>query len=247
VFRQLIACTLGFALAATKARADLVTYTLTGTVRDVTAWTLTSPVNPGVAPVAVGDRLSWTLQYDRAAPVVQSSSYMTTSTNLYSPAGPLLSNLVDQTRNLTLYTAPAGSIPANNFTWQSSKLPFSSLQVENTPSSGVFSFTDSSNNGLKSYFAGFHLVVHQPLATMNLAKIQLDQLPFDFNQNNAFLFSYSSTLQNGKVFYDFDALANSLSPSASIASLPEPGTLSLFALGAIGLALHRFRRAPEAV
>jgi hypothetical protein len=246
VFRQLIACTLVFALAATKARADLVTYTLTGSVRDVTAWTLTSPVNPGVAPVAVGDRLSWTLQYNRAAPLVQSSSYMNTSTNIYSPAGPLITNLVDQTRNLTLNTAPAGSIPANNYSPQSSKLPYSSVWVEKTPSSGVFSFTDSQLNGAKTYFAGFHLVSYRPLATMNLAQIQLDQLPFDFNRNNTFLFSYSSTLQNGKVFYDFDALANSLSPSVSIASLPEPGTLSLFVLGAVGLALCRFRRTAEA-
>jgi hypothetical protein len=119
--------------------------------------------------------------------------------------------------------------------------------VENTPSSGIFSFTDSSNNGTKSYFVGSNLVVHQPLATMNLAKIRLDQLPFDFSQNGAFLFSYSSTLQNGKVFYDFDALANSLAAGASIASLPEPGTLSLFALGAVGLALRRFRRVPHAL
>ena len=85
----------------------------------------------------------------------------------------------------------------------------------------------------------------QALPTMNLAQLRLDQLAIEVNSTFS-QFSYGSNLPGMNGYFDFNAQVNSLSPSVSIQSVAEPGTLGLFALGAAGLALRRSRRSPDA-
>jgi hypothetical protein len=50
------------------------------------------------AAVAAGDHVTWTLRYDPATPVALTTS----SGHFYSPDGPALSHLVDQTKGIQL-------------------------------------------------------------------------------------------------------------------------------------------------
>jgi hypothetical protein len=248
--RHLIAFAVVLSLAATNVQADLVSYTMTGTIQNVSvmppAMDAIIPANAS-APVGVGDHISWTLSFDRATPLLQSLSIMYTNniSNLYGPSGPSITNLVDLTRGTQLYTAPPGSIHAVNSLPTSSQNPYTSLRLFNGAIGGV-EFMDnqpSTQNGALAYSTQLNLTSKGPLPTTNLAKLQLDTVPFRFNDNSLpapFQFTYNGQL-NANTMFTFSAQLNSLSASASIQSVPEPATLTLFALGLVGVVVRRFR------
>lgn len=238
--RSFIAFTLMLVLGTANVRADLVTYSMTATVTQVNVFSPTGTQNPSSAPVAVGDRIGWTFQYDRATPLIQSATVMDTTMNTYSPAGPLVTHLVDLTKGIALYTAPPGSIPAGTTRPYSSGKPYSSLILTRYPSRGIFQFQDNPPGTPTPYNADLALSTSQALPTMNLAQLRLDQLAIELNSPFS-QFSYDGNLPGSNGFFDFNAQLNSLAPSVSIQSVPEPATSTLLAVGVFGLAVYGFR------
>jgi len=72
-----------------------------------------------------------------------------------------------------------------------------------------------------------------PLPTLDLAHLQLDHIPIN---NGATYFTYSS----GSLTSAFSAISADVT-SVTLASAPEPGSLTLFLLGAVGLVSRRLR------
>jgi hypothetical protein len=252
-----------FVLVPTQVHADLVTYTLTGTIQDVVGYSdMYGHVNPGASlPVAKGDRIAWTVQYDRSTPaknfplgVALAPGITSFHDSSYSPSGPLITHLVDQTNGFHLYTAPAGSIPAGSYSPSGTSNFASLLSLTNflrygSPEGSIslLDFQQSTQKGATPYLSDLQLTSNQLLPT--LANLQLDQVPFRLNDPSipaAQQFSYKGQLPNTTTYFSFDAQVNSLSAAVSIASLPEPGALTLFALGIVGLAVRHIRRAPDA-
>jgi hypothetical protein len=89
VIRYLIILFLVAALTS-QARADLIAYEMTGTITrvssEINGWSF--PL-----PVARGDHMTWTFQYDRSTPASGGGQGQIS----YTPNGPLITNLVDQT------------------------------------------------------------------------------------------------------------------------------------------------------
>jgi hypothetical protein len=261
VIRYSIAFVFVLALVRSQAHADLVTYTMTGTIQEVGLISPTngSPLPPsgGSFPVAMGDRISWTLQYDRSTSPSSSTSGSVVSgpTNNYLPAGPLFTKLVDQTNGYQVPTVAPGSFPANSLSPTQQMNPGSALSLWSYPRGASLSFTDMlpiAQKGLLPYSIQLHLASKSTVPTMNLARLQLDQLSLLFNNMvtpPANQFFYNGQLPGGsqnanaRAGYYIDAVVSSLSPAASIQSVPEPGSLTLFALGAVGFAMRRVRRA----
>jgi hypothetical protein len=165
----------------------------------------------------------------------------------------LFTKLIDQSNGYHVPMVPPGSIPANSSSVQQMN-PGSGLRLWSFPRGASLGFSDGlpvAQKGLLPYSIQLYLGSKSPLPTMNLAQIQLDQLPLLFNDTvtpPANQFFYETQLPGGSqnpnapAGYYFDAVVSSLSPVASIQSVPEPGARCLFALGAVGLAVRRFRR-----
>lgn len=258
---------LAFVLAPSSVHADLMTYTLTGTVQDVVGYSdMYGAVNPGASlPVAKGDRLIWTVQYDASTPVANLPNVsaalvpgVTLQGSSYLPSGPLITHIVDQTNGFHVYTSRSGSFPANGLPpgmspYSSSLVGLSNWQKYGTSDTGSVTFLDyqpSTRSRMLPYFASLTLYVGQLLPTLNLAKLQLDHVPFRFKDpatSPALQFSYKGPVSNTQTYFSFDAHVDSISAAGSIASLPEPGALTLFALGAASLAARRFRQALHCV
>lgn len=212
---------IGIALSLTllgdvsKARADMVTYYLNGTVTSSSGFYGTS------SPVAVGDRIRWMFQYDRSTPVAYSSA---NEGNIYNPTGPLISNIVDLTNGYHVPSPPKVGL-------------YSQIQVLNylPGNSGNILIQDSTPSSNPIYQA-FYLTSKDPLPTLNLSNLDLNDIPFTLNPPSG----YDPNVLNEEInSFQFNADINSL--STSISSTPEPGSLVLFTLGALGLALRRFR------
>lgn len=244
-----------------------MTYTLTGTIQDVVGYSdgyghVDTRVSP---PVAKGDRLAWTIQYDRSSPVAPFPSngalagwitfYQSSS---YSPSGPLITHLVDQTNGFHVYTSPPGSFPAGSDSpGNPSPNSYSGLGLTNVQgngrSTGSVSFGDyqqSTGRGTIPYFAELSLNSNHLLSTVKLTNLQLDRVPFRFNDPSTPAdeqFYYRGQVPNSPNYFSFGAQISSVSAADSIEPLPEPGALTLFVLGAAGLAVRRFRRVLEAV
>lgn len=253
MIRPFIAFVFVLALADSRLQADLMTYTLTGSIQDVGVRSVRNDLLPstGPFPVAVGDRISWTLQYDRSTPLASSAPSSLFTSNDYYPAGPLILHLVDQTNGYQIPTARPGSIPATGLSPQHPMDTYSGMGLLKFPKSATVSFLDSqpiTRNGVRPYSVQLILASNAPLPTMNLAQLQLDRLPLRFNDKtfpaeNQFNYSWPHSNQNtfSETFNYFDAVVSSLSPAESIQAAPEPGSLCLLALSFLGLALRRLR------
>lgn len=200
----------------TKARADMVYYNITGTIRDI--------VNESSSPTpslsfASGDRITWTLQYDRSV----SASISGHGWNQYYLNGPTITNIVDQT---TGYHFPTFS----------PSIMQSAISVDNP------TFISETWGGARFRSAEYTLLqlgtAAGSLPSSNLADLQLNNIPV-----NPFSGGYPSFLKyyipNGNNV-GFEASMNSI--SAPMHGAPEPGSLTLFLLGAAGLAVRAMRR-----
>lgn len=92
---------LAVALSAgtTKARADLIAYNMTGTI---------TSANDGYSSFAVGDHISWTLQYNTSMPMY---TYATTANNASQLYNPLITSIVDRTTGSHLYVPTTLYVP----------------------------------------------------------------------------------------------------------------------------------------
>jgi hypothetical protein len=196
---------------------------MTGTV------TLVSPNTSGL-PVNVGDRVAWTLQYDRSLTPLNIPG----GPNIYQHAGMTLSHFVDLTTNTPL-PSPSG---LSSFSGGTLELNPGNINQGN----GTFIASTSwfnPANGLAG-FGGLTLTsTSNPLVLPSkLADLQLNTVPFDLRALN---YGYQLPPSSAPVL-DFWAKADPLSGSGSVSSTtPEPGSLTLLALGAVGLLAGRVR------
>lgn len=225
-----LAIALALVAGTTEARADLVTYNLTGTIQNVSSW---GEVN---ANVAAGDHITWTMQYDRsAAPGPGSSSTQA----FYALNGPVFTNIVDQTTGYHFFT-PSTIGPEGTNVNVSRYITIG----------GIFSLADNTPIlTLPSYGADLFLSTISPVPTVDLAKLQLSSISWD-NTSSYFTYGrawgdinnqFSNVDPNPTSFgLNFNSSVDSVS-AASVAGVPEPGSLTLFLLGAAALAARCFR------
>jgi hypothetical protein len=176
--------------------------------------------------VAVGDRISWTFQYDRSAvPVLTAPNIWT-----YSQSTPTFFNVVDQTSGAHFYSPQGASLPLPPVVLVSQQ------DTQTFSSAAVSSYTTwaVNNQGLYAH-AGLEMTVTSgPLPTTNLASLELDSAPFDprwlfFDYGTGTLDTIVSDFLNVKV----DPLGSPVSAA------PEPSAFMLLALGGLALAARR--------
>jgi hypothetical protein len=201
-------------LAPQMVRADLVTYNMTGTI-----WYL---VNKGNLPVHVGDRIGWTLQYDRSLPPTPGITDPNTKTIGYIMSVSPLLNFVD----LTTHT-PLNS-PTSNPSPQNFGIPNYGLSLTpGSPTSGGAQFTASaqwlrSSDGRYS-FADFSLENNKGVFwAKDLAHLQLNGTPFDIRSLG---YGFEQATSSAPEL-EFDVKADPLS------STPEPSSLVLLTVAA---------------
>lgn len=177
-----------------------------------------SPNGPRPIPVAHGDRITWTLQYDRSALWSSGSGARAN----YAGLGPFLTNLVDQTNGFHFYTPPAGTTN-------------STLILSNGASGGTVSIWDAERtvDTDPRYTTSLILASTKAFSTFDLAKLQLDKGTYPVSP---------SYFPNN--FLQYDDAANMFAITAELTSIsssatPEPGTLTLYVLGALALVAGR--------
>jgi hypothetical protein len=172
------------------------------------------------------------------------------------PNTPVLTNIVDQTTGyhfpvlpnsdtgslLTLnrYPQPPGNY--THFAFEANQLSWHGAEF---------------SNGSATQRAWLYLGTSNSLPAESLANVHLKSIPFAFGQpiivpHQGIVASYFQfgtqkwTTQSLDVHSvdvsNFDAHVDSMTVSAASASTPEPGTLTLFLLGAAGLAARGMRR-----
>lgn len=184
------------------------------------------------APVATGDHLTWTLQYDPRSPLVVNKSE--SSIHGYTPTSPVISNLVDRTNGFHFLAPPASSL-------KSGLALFNFPMVGGTFTAGDFQL--GPNNIIK-YSTILSLIgPAQGFSTLDLAKLRLDQAgiqmtgPFGAVSQLSY---FGSPTPAGGVEMNFQVQVTSLSGVTT----PEPGTFTLCILGVLGLATRRIYRGP---
>lgn len=194
----------------TQVRADMVSYTMTGTVISADLQWRPSGSPPSF-PVAAGDRITWTLQYDRSLP-----GYSTTSLTI--------TNIVDQT---------------TGYHWFPSLLPVTSTisladgQWKDMKS--IFAAGTHGGSSYESYMTALELGYKVSIPMSELMNVQLNSLPL--NLSASYLqYSWGNDLAAISLVTSVDSI------SAPVYGAPEPGSLTLFLLGAGGLAIHGIRR-----
>lgn len=233
--RSLLVLAVALTVGATHARADLVSYNMTGTITAVDVDTgLNHPL------LAVGDHITWTLQYDPSLPRGFSGNAAAPSSYNYHPSTNLITRIVDQTTGSSLPLPPVSATTG-----------VSSLQLFNHPP-GFFAATDQSATKTswgKLYSSdSLSMYSNNLLPTFNLADLQLNTVPFalgstSFGGNSSDLGYYYNTnsgYDHPNALFAFEASVDSI--SGPMAGTPEPGSLTLCLLGAAGLATRRIRR-----
>jgi hypothetical protein len=214
---------LAVALAAgtTQARADFVTYNLTGTIKTTYSYS-----GANTLPFSPGDHITWTLLYDRSTPLQNSNEYYSGYQNSYSMKYPVITNIVDRTKG---YHFLLPSMGGNLLLYGDSTLKYPS-----SFSAGVSYQTF--DLFAPSYNANLFLLNKRPFPTLDLSNLQLNSMPLNLPKSD-FSYDVQSDMQD---VMSFDASVDSI--SRPMAGTPEPGSLTLFLLGAAGLAARGIRR-----
>jgi hypothetical protein len=194
----------------------MITYNMTGTIRQVHVNSL-FPGSTAIPPVSIGDHVAWTLHYDTNTPL---SPFLGSGSgaHYYDLTYQAVSNLVDTTTGFHFYSPPN----ANSTT----------LALENLMPKGGDFWTRTelmdTRSYLTTYFVGLNLGNPDSLPTLNLANLSLTAPPFTSNP--------------GRVMYAYKAFSFwAVTDSISLSTAPEPGSLSLFVLGAVGAIASRLR------
>jgi hypothetical protein len=172
-------------------------------------------------PFAKGDRVTWMLQYDSSTPAERTGP----GASRYSPSGPLIADLIDHTNAVRL---PLGYYPP----WSQTDLSLSNSALGSSLRAVVATHgVDSGNSttlvlAFKSAFSG-----------SRLTDIHINNLPLDKASS---FFKYDSSVD--VAFASFTASVDSI--SAPLTGVPEPGSMTLLAIGFF--ALLGFGRAQRA-
>ena len=181
--------------------------------------------------VAAGDHGTWTLRYDPATPVTLTTPFG----HVYSPNGPVLSHLVDQTKGIQLYTPSSANLRAG-------------LMLSNLPMMGGSFFAGDTQRvpGIPDpmslvYQTQLFLGDGNSLTSLDLTKFRPDRAGFVWagqgGTSSELTYFDNHLPDDGRYSLLLTAAVDSMSVSAA----PEPGAFTLFLLGAIGLAARRFR------
>jgi hypothetical protein len=197
---------------------------MTGTI-----WNVGSNVNN--LPVHVGDRIGWTLQYDRSLSNMPGTSSPFSATVTYAAATSPLFNFVDLTTHTPLPAPPNGpssvnfGYPSHVLTWNPGSPNMGSPQFTATAS-----WMRSSDGLFASATLGLQINSNNVvLPAKDLAHLQLSSIPFDIRS-----LAYEYQLPPSSMpALEFWVKADPL--SVSISSTPEPSSLILSSLGALGL------------
>ncbi|HTU17526.1 MAG TPA: hypothetical protein VMG10_05635 [Gemmataceae bacterium] len=208
----LLVLALALTEGTTQTRADMISYNMTGTID-----TTNGSSNPAAGlPFNVGDHVTWTLQYNPSIP----SSFDNGSYATYPTSSPAITNIVDQTTGY-------------HFFMQSTTQGYLSLS-RNFAGEGTFSVVDSYRPFMNfNYGTSLDLSIAGNLPTVELAYFHLNNIAWD---SRVFSYSYNFAIPGG------GTETFSFSTSASIAQSPEPGSLTLFLLGAACLSVRGIRR-----
>ncbi|HZV07375.1 MAG TPA: hypothetical protein VE999_19990 [Gemmataceae bacterium] len=186
---------------------------MTGTIRQVHVNNL-FPGSTVIPPVSIGDHIAWTLHYDtNTAP-----NSLVSNPHEYDLNYQAVSNLVDKTTAYHFYAPP--------------NVNSTRLVLENLiPKGGAF-WTSSGLMDTRTYQTIYWLTLDlgsaDALPTLNLANLSLTAPPF--------------TPNDGMVTYQYKAFSFvAVTDSISLATAPEPGSLTLFVLGAVGAIASRLR------
>jgi hypothetical protein len=218
-----IALALVLPTGAIEARADLVTYNMAGTIVSV-------PSNTNGLPIHVGDRFTWTLQYDRSLSHVNIPGEPFT----YAPRSATLFNFVDQTANISLPSPPSNPNPTIGASLILNPGTNSNIRM------GEFRTDTMWSDGRTGPFRVASLTLtdythYLVLPTGNLASFQLNSVPFEVRSLN---YGYELPRSTSPVL-DFYVQADPFSSPTS--PTPEPGSLTLFLLGALGMSARYLR------
>jgi hypothetical protein len=236
-----------------EARADLVTFNMTGTIDDTRAYIYTrgqdgwGHIQNYSHPFAAGDPISWTLQYDLSTPPTPPYNQSPGTYGLYEmqPGKLVLTNIVDQTTGYHFPVPPPGTDTGSNLTL--SRYP----GLDNEHSHFSFQANQGSwrgwgfNNGDATQSVWLALNTTSPLPALGLASLDLTKIPFAFGEHGLVgsffqLGTYKFGPNNSEDVSQFSAHVDSI--TVSTASTPEPGSLTLFLLGVAGLTARGMRR-----
>lgn len=218
---------LAFAVAlvagSAQARADMVTYNMSGTI---------TGANYPNMPYAAGDHITWTLQFDRSTPMTSGGTNAEGPWANYQMQGTyVFTNIVDQTTGYHFPLLPPSNTNLVGMTLQN-------INTGNQNYGNIFAYQNDvghySNDSISlSLRTG-------SLPSLNLAEFQFNKLPVVLGNVNYSNFQYSYVASPTSTPLGFIASVDSI-PGA-IAAAPEPGSLTLFLLGAAGLATRGMRR-----
>jgi hypothetical protein len=254
----ILVLTVALVAGITQARADqIVTYHMTGTLRDTSATVEAWPANRAwyhlqhlSHPYAAGDHITWTLRYDSSTADVPGSYG---SRYEMQPNTPVITNIVDQTTGyhfpvlpnsnsgsiLTLIRYATNSDPYGNqtrFSFEVNQSSWHGPEFGNGSSTqGVWLQLNSTSTWKETSLANLHLdtipFAFGPPITHNYVSSYLNWVTQSYSLNTSIDSQYASS---------FGAIVDSF--AVSVASTPEPGTLTLFLLGAAGLSASVLRR-----
>lgn len=212
----------------TQVYAELVTYNMTGTITSAGSYTGQFP------SFAVSDHINWTLQYNTSTPMLTYSG-TSNSGSLYTP---LITNIVDRTTGSGFFVLPSLYVPPTLAEAGASAGASLSLSSGSSSFFGAGQYATGFPGSETIYNSGLQLTVNGSLPTLNLASLQLNNLPLNL-ATSSFGYSYAfDMMPGGQVSF----MASVDSISAPMYGAPEPGALTLFLLGAAGLAGRAMRR-----
>ncbi|HTU22407.1 MAG TPA: PEP-CTERM sorting domain-containing protein [Gemmataceae bacterium] len=206
---------------ATPARADFVSYNFTGTIKS----TFASTGEP--LPYSPGDHITWTLLYDRSTPVQNTEVYNYGSYYSYSMKSNVITNIVDQSNGYHVVLPSGGG----------GLLLFGDSKQNPSSLSASAGYSPPDPHFENSYSASMYLNYKESFPTMNLANLNFNSIPINFSTSD---FNFIISAEDEQFVNTFDASVDSI--SGPFYGAPEPGSLTLFLLGAAGLAVGGVRR-----
>jgi len=165
-------------------------------------------------------------------------TYTSTANNASQLNNPLITSIVDRTTGSSLYVPATLYVPPYLAGGEATAGTSLNLSSGSSSSISAGQYQLDVIYPEEGYGADLKLNVNGPLPTLNLANLQLNQLLIN-TSTSSFEYSFAADMMPGWQ-QSFTASVDSI--SAPTYGAPEPGSLTLFLLGATGLAASSIRR-----